>query len=286
MNRRAAVTPVRRRSASGVEGDHDLVAVEAGLMLSVRRTADEEARRLGLLMRTPGDDEELVLGFLYTESVIAGAGDVDRVDVTAGGSRDTDSAVVTLADHVRWPPDALERNLAMTSACGLCGRLEVIALDQGRGCPAGQPRLDAAFVQTLPGRLRDGQSVFSETGGLHAAALIGTDGARELIREDVGRHNAVDKVIGAALRRGWLPGHSLMLAVSGRVAYEIVQKAVTAGLPAVVALGAPSSLAVEAARATSLTLVGFVRGDRYNVYAGWDRLSGGDWGIPRGLRAK
>ncbi len=287
MNRRAAVTPVRRRSAGGVESDQDLVAVEAGLMLSVRGGPDRESRRLGLLMRTPGDDEELVLGFLYTERVIAASGDVERIDVTADGARgSTDSAVVTLAAHVPWPLEALERNLAMTSACGLCGRLQIIAIDEGRGCPAGQPRLDAALVQALPDRLRGGQSIFGETGGLHAAALIGVDGGRELIREDVGRHNAVDKVIGAALGRGWLPGHDLVLAVSGRVAYEIVQKAVTAGLPAVVAIGAPSSLAVEAARATALTLVGFVRDDRYNIYAGWDRLMRGNREIPRGPEVK
>jgi FdhD protein len=149
----------------------------------------------------------------------------------------------------------------------------MLAVDEGRACPAGRPVITRALVESLPHRLARGQSAFAATGGLHAAALVAADGQRELIREDVGRHNAVDKVMGAALLRGWLPGHDLVLAVSGRVAYEIVHKAVVAGLPAVVALGAPSSLAVEAARAAGLTVVGFVRDGRFNVYAGWDRLA-------------
>ena len=120
--------------------------------------------------------------------------------------------------------------------------------------------------------------MFRETGGLHAAALFDISGRGTIVREDVGRHNAVDKAIGAALAGGWLPGHGLLLAVSGRVAYEIVQKAVVAGLPAIAAIGAPSSPAVEAARATGLTLVGFVRGPRFTVYAGWDRLAQGSPG--------
>jgi FdhD protein len=226
-------------------------------------------------MRTPGDDAELVTGLLHAEGVVRQAGDIVNLSFAPGERRTvSDSVVVTLRPDVAWDVRGFDRGHAATSACGLCGRLQAIAVDEGRACPAGRPTFDEAFVRSLPGRLRRGQDVFDETGGLHAAALVGIGGDREIVREDVGRHNAVDKCIGAALESGWLPGHDLLLTVSGRVAYEIVQKAVTAGVPAVVAIGAPSSLAVEAARAVGLTLVGFVRGTRFNVYAGWDRITG------------
>jgi FdhD protein len=283
MTRRVAVTPVRRRSGHDIDGDQDLVAVESPLALAVRRPGDAAVVRLGLLMRTPCDDEDLVAGFLFTEGIIREAHDLVDVAVTHGGPRgEADAALVTLRPDLEWDPARLDRGAVATSACGLCGRLEMLAVEDGRACPAGRPAITSALVESLPDRLARGQNAFAETGGLHAAALVAVDGARELIREDVGRHNAVDKVLGAALARGWLPGHDLLLAVSGRVAYEIVHKAVTAGLPAVAAVGAPSSLAVEAGRAAGLTVIGFVRGARFNVYAGWERLAGGTGEFPAG----
>ncbi|HUF47421.1 MAG TPA: formate dehydrogenase accessory sulfurtransferase FdhD [Vicinamibacterales bacterium] len=271
MTRRAMIAPVRRRSADGVAADQDLVAAEAPLSLAVRTSGDTPAHRLGILMRTPGDDEDLVAGVLHAEGVIGRFDDVERLDRTPASDDVAEAITAVLAPHVRWTPRA-ERGLSATSACGLCGRLEMLAVDPARACPPGAPTITAAAIEALPARLRRGQAVFDETGGLHAAALVDLGGTRDLVREDVGRHNAVDKAIGAALARGWLPGHRFALAVSGRVAYEIVQKAVVAGVPVVVAVGAPSSLAVEAARATGLTLVGFVRDGRFNVYAGWDRV--------------
>ena len=162
--------------------------------------------------------------------------------------------------------------LITTSACGLCGRLSVQSLDRARGRSAAAPQFSAEALASLPARLRDGQTVFAETGGLHAAALFDDSGARIALAEDVGRHNAVDKVVGAALRAGRLPASGSVLVVSGRVAFEIVQKAALAGVAAIVAVGAPSNLAIDAARAAGLTLVGFARDGHFNVYAGVERV--------------
>jgi FdhD protein len=178
---------------------------------------------------------------------------------------------IDLADTVALD-DVAGRALPSTSACGLCGRLEVQTLTALAGAAIDRPQLDPTIVSTLPNALRAAQSVFAETGGLHAAGLFAVDGRCLAVREDVGRHNAVDKVIGWALDKGRLPARETILAVSGRVAFEIVQKAALAGIPAIVAVGAPSSLAVEAARAAHLTLIGFVRDDRFNVYTGHERI--------------
>jgi len=287
VNERATVAPVRRRSAEGLDGDQDLVAVEAPLAVTLRRAGRTREQALGVLMRTPGEDDELLAGFLYSEGVVRRRADIVELSfVRAQKTSEPDTALVTLDATLTGTFTHLGRATTMTSACGLCGRLQSVAVDEGRACPAGGPSIDEAAIASVPDRLRHGQRVFGETGGLHAAALFDIEGHRGLIREDVGRHNAVDKVIGAALGHGWLPAHGFLLAVSGRVAYEIVQKAVMAGVPAVVALGAPSSLAVEAARATALTLVGFARGPRFNVYSGWDRITAADRGIPRTRQVK
>jgi FdhD protein len=275
MTRRAAISPIRRLEQGRATTDQDLVAVEAPLMLELAQVGRLDKKRLGLLMRTPGDDEDLVLGFLHGEGVIESPGDIagvafDAIPVEAGDQADL--ATVTLAEHLDWARASIERVLPTTSACGLCGRLATHALDRRRACPPGEPHLTAALVEAIPDQLRLGQAVFDQTGGLHAAALFDPSGACLAVREDVGRHNAVDKVVGAGLTGGWLPRHGLILAVSGRVAYEIVQKAVMAGAAAVIAIGAPTDLAVAAARTTCLTLVGFARNGRFNVYAGWDRF--------------
>ena len=178
--------------------------------------------------------------------------------------------------HVDVDGLAWERATMATSACGLCGRLSIDRLDTlGNRLPAADaPAVEAAVVSGLPAALRQSQPVFAETGGLHAAGLFDAAGRLHVSREDVGRHCAVDKVIGAAFRAGWLPASESLLVVSGRVAFEIVQKAAMAGVPIVIAVGAPSSLAVDAARATGQTLIGFTRRGRFNVYTGYQRLRG------------
>ena len=275
MTRRAAIAAVRRLGPGGLETDQDLVAVEAPLALIVEQPRHGGRRSLGLLMRTPGDDRDLVLGLLYAEGVIARASDVTAFVLEPAEGDAPDRAIATLDERVT--PDALPeaRALPMTSACGLCGRLALPAADRRPAASPDAPRLSTATIAALPARLRQEQAVFDETGGLHAAAVFDAAGALQLVREDVGRHNAVDKAIGALLQRGALPASNAVLAVSGRVAYEIVQKAAAAGVAAVVAVGAPTSLAVAAARAASLTLVGFARDGRFNIYAGDARVEDG-----------
>lgn len=223
------------------------------------------------MMRTPGDDEDFVCGLLVAEGVIRSAADVERIEAS---EREID---VTLAPHVPLDriEDSADRAGLGTSACGLCGRLVVAGVDAlARWAQTTDPAVTvrATLVAALPERLRLHQAVFAKTGGLHAAGLFTTDGELVDIREDVGRHNAVDKLVGAALRAGRLPARQHVLVVSGRVAYEIVVKATMAGVPMLVAVGAPSDLSVAAARATRLTLVGFARDGRYNVYTGPERI--------------
>jgi FdhD protein len=277
MSDRAAIVSITRVTGGVIRTDQDLVAVEAPLTIELRRAREPAvSRSLGVLMRTPGDDEELVLGLLHAEGLIRSRDDIldmRRVQLPAGdaaASETSDVIQLDVTDGVDL--DALSaRALLTTSACGLCGRLAIQAVGSG-ALAFGEPKLPAELLSALPDEVRRQQTVFAETGGLHAAGLFDVDGACLAIREDVGRHNAVDKVIGWAMTAGRLPAHRAILAVSGRVAFEIVQKAVIAGIPAVVAVGAPSSLAVEAARAARLTLVGFVRDGRFNVYAGAERL--------------
>jgi FdhD protein len=280
MSSRTSIVAIRRVTDGVASVDHDLVAAESPVAIELTQAGRPAARAMGVLMRTPGDDDDLVRGWLYTERIIETAGDIVAVDTFESDPEALDSPgdkiTVTLSPRIDVDSLIENRSLTPTSACGLCGRLAADRVDQlsdrGKHSRPGQPTLDAAVISRLPSTLRDGQAVFAETGGLHAAGLFDVTGRLLALREDVGRHNAVDKLVGAALSAGWLPATEAILAVSGRVAYEIVQKAAAAGVAGLVAVGAPSSLAVEAARAIGLTLVGFARDGRFNVYAGHDRL--------------
>lgn len=255
----------------------DQVAAEEPLQLSIDREA------WTVVMRTPGHDVELALGLMFGERIIDAVADVERVlasaevdaeEAAAGGLRvervllESNAIDVHLAKRRRPRP---ARSMPVTSACGICGQttLEDLAADlpplrEGM-------HLDPAILATLAGLLRAEQSVFEQTGGLHAAGLFTPDGRALVIREDIGRHNAVDKVVGWA-RVNAIDTTATVLAVSGRVGFEVAQKAIAASIPGIVAVGAPSSLAVAAARRFDLTLVGFLRGRRFNVYAGGARL--------------
>ncbi|MDT0380103.1 formate dehydrogenase accessory sulfurtransferase FdhD [Streptomyces sp. DSM 42041] len=238
-------------------------------------------RRLAVTMRTPGDDFALAAGFLVSEGVVAAAGEVAHIRYCAGATEDganTYNVVdVRLAEGVPVPEVSLERNVYTTSSCGLCGKASLEAVrttarwrpEQGSAAPL---HLTPAVLSGLPDTLRSAQRVFDRTGGLHAAALFSPAGELLDLREDVGRHNAVDKLVGRALREGLLPLAGAVLMVSGRASFELVQKAVMAGIPALAAVSAPSSLAVELADETGMTLVGFLRGSSMNVYAGAGRL--------------
>jgi FdhD protein len=252
----------------------DLLAGEEPLGIRVDGTA------LTMTMRTPGDDLELAAGFLVSEAVIAAPSDVAGIklcDGTACGHADHDGlgniADVTLAEGITVAPGA-RRNFLTTSACGVCGKASIAdicvlphaALADDETCFAPQ------VLAALPDRLRETQRVFSSTGGLHAAGLFTAQGDLIAVREDVGRHNAVDKVVGWALLNGRLPLSGCVLLVSGRASFELVQKAVLAGIPMLAAVSAPSSLAVELAEEAGLTLVGFLRGPSMNVYTGAHRI--------------
>ncbi|MEU8996005.1 formate dehydrogenase accessory sulfurtransferase FdhD [Streptomyces caniferus] len=237
---------------------------------------------LAITMRTPGDDFALAAGFLVSEGVLASADELANIVYCAGATADGENTYnvvdVRLADGVPVPDITLERNVYTTSSCGLCGKasLDAVrttarwALDSSAATPV---RIEPATLAALPDRLRAAQRVFERTGGLHAAALFTTDGELLDIREDVGRHNAVDKIVGRALQQGRLPLSSSVLMVSGRASFELAQKAVMAGIPVLAAVSAPSSLAVDLAAETGLTLVGFLRGSSMNVYAGEHRLA-------------
>jgi FdhD protein len=274
VTRRAVVTPIQRLARGARDTDVDLVAVEAPLTIQVRSAARGLPRSLGVVMRTPGEDRDLVMGLLYTEGIIRRRDEVMALTVGANDEAG-DVAEVMLTDRIDIDAAVDGRALLGTSACGLCGRLAIERVDAlaRLGMPRSTAVWPAEVVVELPARLRANQAVFDETGGLHAAGLFRTDGTLGALREDVGRHNAVDKLVGAALDADLLPASDALIAVSGRVAYEIVQKAALAGVAGIVAVGAPSSLAVEAAQAAGLLLVGFARNGRFNVYTGQDRLT-------------
>ncbi len=249
----------------------DAVAVEEPL--EIRLAAGGEERTAALTMRTPGDDAELAAGFLWAEGLIRRREDLVRVTHAEGDASAGNVVVAELAAPALPDLAALERHFFATSACGVCGRagLEALAL-RGVPAPAAGPAISARVIASLPGALREAQGVFEATGGLHAAALFDPAGRLLAVREDVGRHNALDKVVGWALAEGRLPLSDAVLMVSGRASFEILQKALAAGVPAVCAVSAPSSLAVELARRFGITLIGFLRGDRFNVYSGAERV--------------
>lgn len=250
-------------------------AVAAEEPLEIRLAWGERVQRLAVTMRTPGHDADLAVGFLAGEGVVQQPADVVEAFHTPlqGGTADPNVVVVRLAEGVRFDASRLERHVYTTSSCGVCGKasLEAVRAIRGPDLPDG-PRLAPETIHALPAALRRAQAAFDQTGGLHAAALFDAAGALLVVREDVGRHNAVDKVVGAFLRAGaGVPVESVLL-VSGRASFELVQKAVAAGIPILAAVGAPSSLAVDLAADAGLTLVGFVRDGRFNVYAGAQRV--------------
>jgi FdhD protein len=232
---------------------------------------------LAVTMRTPGDDVDLALGFLLTEGIIGAAEDVVTAQLCAGAETPNTYNVVdvTLAAHVPQPETDPARNFYTTSSCGVCGKasIEAVRTKSRFDVRADESTVDAATLAALPDRLRAQQRTFDRTGGLHAAGLFTTAGELVCVREDVGRHNAVDKVVGWALREQRLPLRGHVLMVSGRASFELVQKASMAGLPVLAAVSAPSTLAADLADDAGLTLVGFLRGSSMNVYAGAHRVS-------------
>lgn len=266
----------RRRITKAVDGNlttrPDTLVTEEPLEIRVG------GRALSVTMRTPGNDFDLAAGFLVSEGVVHRGSDIAAIRYCAGATEDGANTYnvldVALADGVAPPDPSVERNVYTTSSCGLCGKASLDAVrTTARWDVSGDPvRFDLGTITALPEELRAAQRVFDRTGGLHASGLFDGNGQLLCLREDVGRHNAVDKVVGWALREQELPLSGTALMVSGRASFELVQKAVMAGIPALAAVSAPSSLAVDLAEETGLTLVGFLRGTSMNLYTATHRL--------------
>ena len=265
-------TTLRKVDSAHAADCRDWLAVEEPL--EIRLNYSSKGRRQGkivsITMRTPGQDRELAAGLLFAEGIVRTPGEI------SGIYADANQILVELSENVEPDLPRLERRFFASSSCGVCGKAAIESLDlDGMDVPAtDSPVMRQEILCRLPDALRERQAVFAQTGGLHAAALFSTAGELLDVREDVGRHNALDKLIGAAFLENRLPLSRCVLLLSGRVSFELMQKAVAAGIPVVAAVGAPSSLAVDVARRFQMTLVGFLSASRFNIYSGTRRIAG------------
>ena len=265
-------SPVKRIIHRQVEHVEDLLAVEEPLEIRLRYGPGDAPvdKNISVTMRTPGNDEELALGFLFTEGIIRDINQVSEVKAAATGNR------VLVVLHAREIPhlQGADRNFYTTSSCGVCGKSSIDAIRTlpTRQYPGSDVQVRADLLHELEAALRKQQAAFEITGGLHASALFDLNGTLTMLREDVGRHNALDKVIGAALLKGQVPLGNTILLLSGRASFELIQKACMAGISIVAAVGAPSSLAVQLADESDITLIGFLRKTRLNIYSGSQRI--------------
>jgi len=245
--------------------------------MEIRVISGGSRQTVAVTMRTPGADFELAAGFLYGEGIVSSPEDIKKISYCVDPDVDAEQQYnivnVELRAGRKYDPRPLERHFYTTSSCGVCGKASLEQLEL-RGCPVipPGPEIAAEMIYSLPEKLREAQGLFEATGGLHAAALFDAEGDLLALREDVGRHNATDKLVGWALLEGRLPLGDHAVMVSGRSSFEILQKCLTAGVPIVCAISAPSSLAVDVARRFNITLVGFLRGNRFNVYSAPERV--------------
>jgi FdhD protein len=274
-SRRGSKTKVRVRVVEDGRSRVRPDALATEEPMEVRVVSGDRRQSVAVTMRTPGADFELAAGFLYGEGVVSSPEDIKRISycVDVDAEQQYNIVNVELREGRAYDLRPLERHFHTSSACGVCGKASLEQLEL-RGCPVipPGPRMPAEKIYALPGKLREAQGLFEATGGLHAAALFDADGELVALREDVGRHNATDKLVGWALLEGRLPLSDHAVMVSGRSSFEILQKCLTAGVPIVCAISAPSSLAVEVARRFDITLVGFLRGNRFNVYSAPERV--------------
>jgi FdhD protein len=264
----SGVRPVVRFSGQQHKADNDHLAVEEPLQI---RLAGED---VAVTMRTPGHDDELAAGFLFTEGVIAGKRHIESISPCPDENGLPSPNIINVFPTERGllEPGRWGRNFYASSSCGLCGKVSIEQVTTHTGSVNGSFKVGPDVLYSLPEKLREGQGTFDLTGGIHAAGLFDQDGNLVVLREDVGRHNAVDKVIGYALLNDMLPLDHFILLVSSRASFEITQKALAAGIPVLAAVSAPSTLAVDLARDSGMTLVGFLRQGRLNIYAGEERV--------------
>jgi FdhD protein len=273
-----------KRVGVGVDGaDSDILAVEEPLEIRLG-FSNGTHKAVSITMRTPGEDGELAVGFLFTEGILKSPDQVKQVrhcglkigkvkgTLDRAAALNSNTIRVDLAENVELDLKKLERHFYTTSSCGVCGKSSIEALQAGAAKIQSELKINAEIIHRLPETLRTAQSTFDKTGGLHASALFDADGSLDIVREDVGRHNALDKVIGAKFLESLLPLSDKILLVSGRASFELVQKALMAGIPILAAVGSPSSLAVELATEFGMTLIGFVRDGRFNIYCGEERV--------------
>ncbi len=272
----ASVVPIsiKKVNASGIVDERDLLATEEPLEIRLEygNAKNLVSKNISVTMRTPGNDAELATGFLYTEGIIKSHSYISSI-APCGKNKDN-IICVRLRDDIVPEVGRLERNFYTTSSCGVCGKASIESVKTVCTLPESFDRLrvSASLIYSLPSILRSKQDVFENTGGLHACGLFDTRGNLLLMREDVGRHNALDKLIGASMAAGLMPLNQHILLLSGRASFELVQKAVMAGINIVAAVGAPSSLAAEMAEEWGMTLIGFLRGERFNIYSGAERI--------------
>ena len=253
----------------------DQVAIEEPLEIRVVSGPKEKRRgkAVSITMRTPGNDEELALGFLFTEGILTNRQQIKHVERLAQGQDAANTIRVELTYDTDFDVQKLQRNFYMTSSCGVCGKASLDALrNQDFSAVQSEFRIAASTISKLPEILREDQDAYLRTGGIHAAGLFDQNSNLLMLREDVGRHNALDKLIGARLQSGNLPANEQALVVSGRASFELLQKSLAAGIPVFIAVGAPSSLAVDLAKEFNITLVGFASASRFNIYANPQRI--------------
>lgn len=266
-------TKIQRVTADSFSTETDSLAVEEPL--EIRVSIGKSHRAISITMRTPGNDAELAAGFLFTEGILQSKDQITAIKHCGKFPNNQNTIRVDLAEDTTIDFRKLERNFYTTSSCGVCGKSSLEALNVAgakRIEGVNFPPIAAETIHELPEKLRQAQNVFDKTGGLHAAAIFDSNGNLNDLSEDVGRHNALDKLIGAQFLAGKLPLADKILFLSGRASFELIQKAVMAQIPVICAVGAPSSLAVEAAKNFNLTLLGFVRERRFNIYCGGENI--------------
>jgi FdhD protein len=276
-SRTFSISKIDRNSAKSVD---DQVAVEEPLEIRLGYSTPEgrTASSVSITMRTPGFDAELAVGFLFSESIIQNSSDIMKVEHAGPATPDTGNhniVRVDLASDVEVDLGRLQRHFYTTSSCGVCGKssLDALRVTGAEPLAIGRTRFSKETLIAMPDALRARQQTFEQTGGLHAAAAFNSQGEILVVHEDVGRHNAVDKVVGTLLARDLLPASELGLMVSGRASFELMQKTLMAGIPLLAAVSAPSSLAVQLANEFNVSLVGFLRGATFNIYSGEERIS-------------